>query len=73
MSGENSTTNEPPTSAAPVTADDGPGDRENRGYRLFEWINGHVAALAAAVLVASVVLAVLSPVVADDGEPPSPV
>jgi len=69
MSGENSTTNETPTSAAPVTADDGPGDRESRGYRLFEWINGHVAALAAAVLVASVVLAVLSPVVADDGEP----
>ncbi len=40
-----------------------------RGYAVFEWINGHAWPVAVAILLAAVVLAVITPVVADDGEP----
>ena len=40
-----------------------------RGYRLFEWISRRIWPLAIGALVVAVALAVLTPVVADDGEP----
>ncbi len=40
-----------------------------RGYAVFEWINAHAWPLAVAVLVAGIVLALVTPLVADDGEP----
>ena len=40
-----------------------------RGYRVFEWINRHVWPLAAVVLLVGIVLAVITPAVADDSEP----
>ncbi len=40
-----------------------------RGFRVFEWINRRAWPIAAAVLLISVGLALLTPVVADDSEP----
>ncbi len=40
-----------------------------RGYGLFEWINRRAWPLAIVVLLAGIALAVITPVVADDGEP----
>jgi predicted RND superfamily exporter protein len=40
-----------------------------QGYRLFEWINRRIWPLAGVALLTAVVLAVLTPVVADDSEP----
>ncbi len=40
-----------------------------RGYALYEWINRRAWPLAAIVLAAAVVLAVVAPIVADEGEP----
>jgi predicted RND superfamily exporter protein len=41
----------------------------SQGMRLYEWINRHAWPLAAALVVLAVVLAVLFPVFADEGEP----
>jgi MMPL family len=59
---------EPDAGSAPGSPEVGPPDHQH-GYAVFEWINRHGWALAAAVLVAGVVAAVITPLVADDGEP----
>jgi predicted RND superfamily exporter protein len=44
-------------------------DPPARGYALFEWINDHITPLAIGVVLVAIVLAVITPAVADDGEP----
>ena len=39
------------------------------GYRVFEWIGRHAWPVAAGALIAAIVMAILTPVVADDSEP----
>lgn len=57
------------TIAEPEAASQQPGDEPDRGYGVFEWINRHIWGLAAGVLVVGIVLAIITPVVADEGEP----
>ena len=44
-------------------------DAPERGYSVFEWIGRHAWPLATLMLLVAIALAVLTPVVADDGEP----